>query len=320
VYALLKSGNCFEPMASSRKKPSDEAQPYKAFMLPNASPNILSWDEPVPSNLPRKLVSRPLLPHMLTGSSRSHLALSQVWLGDRMHFRVTEFKQALRNEDFDSLIFTDDELGGSRMELTVRLSSVYREKMIWHKLTRHAAASGATNVLDAGSFRALREVLEPLCLYAGSHVAFKRTLVAALNHLIFDDGRLILVEPRVEGPFMDPALTSPQAAYSQPQRAPFERSERPAPAERLGASQPHPAAEQHGTATGRSAVHASAAASPAASPIKMQTKKQEWDRWHQCTSQEADGAPKRCPPGFAAEATPVEHALSFAQLLKHTRR
>ena len=133
-----------------------------------------------------------------------------------MHFRVTEFKQALRNEDFDSLVFIDGDGGSCRMELTVRLSSVYREKMIWHKLTGTAAAEGAGNVLDAGAFRALREVLEPLCLYASSHVAFKRTLVAALNHLIFDDGRLVLAEPTVEGPFMDPSLTEAHFVPPQP--------------------------------------------------------------------------------------------------------
>lgn len=137
-----------------------------------------------------------------------------------MHFRTTEFKQALRNEDFESLLFIDGDGGASRMELTVRLSSVYREKMVWCKLTSHAAAEGVGNVLDAGAFRALREVLEPLCLYASSHVAFKRTLVAALNHLIFDDGRLVQAKPTVEGPFMDPALTEahsvlPQVPYGE---------------------------------------------------------------------------------------------------------
>ncbi|CAE7786106.1 unnamed protein product [Symbiodinium sp. KB8] len=146
------------------------------------SPNILSMGERTPADLPRTMV----------------------WLGDRMHFKVTEFKSALRNEDLDSVHFFVDEAGSRRFELVVRLSSVYREKMIWYD---GATAGGASkHCLPAHVFALVEEVLEPLSRNAAKHLAFRRSLVATLNYLLFDDGRIVLTEPLIQGPYMDPIL------------------------------------------------------------------------------------------------------------------
>lgn len=234
----------------------------------------------------------------------------QVWLGDRMHFRVTEFKQALRNEDFESLIFVDGVDGACRMELTVRLSSVYREKMIWQKLTSQAAVDGVANVLDAGAFRALREVLEPLCLYASTHVAFKRTLVAALNHLIFDDGRLVLAEPAVEGPFMDPSLTDAHVVSDQPLQAPA-----------AAAAVEEAVASHSRRAVRPAAARRSTAASQWALP-QARTPTADTADWRAYEGHKGQ-APQQTQPGAGAPRGKHAHipsAVSYASLLKRVSK
>lgn len=124
--------------------------------------------------------------------------------------------------------FFVDEAGSRRFELVVRLSSVYREKMIWYATcpacptctrqasTTHpganyrydgATAGGASkHCLPAHVFALVEEVLEPLSRNAAKHLAFRRSLVATLNYLLFDDGRIVLTEPLIQGPYMDPIL------------------------------------------------------------------------------------------------------------------
>ena len=94
---------------------------------------------------------------------------------------------------------------------------------------------------------------------AKGHLAFRRSLVATLNYLLFDDGRVVLAEPRIVGPYMDPALVG-----SDPEMPPLPPSAAGEGAVATGAGTASMRAHREPAAGGSSldAVQGGAAVSP----------------------------------------------------------